>query len=195
MTLEPDEIHENALDPRTNRKDGERVRILNRELFLKGKTIITQGDEAFRAYYIESGYVEVLIKEGDVELKVSELGPGDIFGEMALIEKGPRTATVRAIGDVTTTVISRDEIEGRIKSIHDKAIRALINLLISRLKETTKGQAHHYKNLAEFQDRITGIVDRVHLGVDKQKRDKFREEVEPLLDQLQKVMDRYQKDA
>lgn len=189
--LAEDEKH--ALDPRASRKEGDPVRILHRELFFKGKTIITQGDEAFRAYYIESGRVEVVINEGDVELKVSELGPGDIFGEMALIDKGPRSATVRALEDTATTVISRDEIEGRIKSIHDKAIRALINLLIARLKDTTRGQAQHYKNLAEFQDRVTGMVDRVHLGIDKKKREAFREEIEPLLDKLQKIMDRYQK--
>ena len=192
--LDTEEKNEtNALDPRANREDGERVRILNRELFLKGKTIITQGDEAFRAYYIEDGHVEVSIMEEGVELKVSELGPGDIFGEMALIEKGPRTATVRALDDVSTTVISRDEIEGKIHSIHDKAIRALIDLLVVRLREATQGQIHHYKNLAHFQDRVTGIVDRVDLGIDESKRDDFRDEVAPILDNLQRVLDRYQK--
>ncbi|GJL86241.1 MAG: hypothetical protein DHS20C02_20160 [Micavibrio sp.] len=183
----------NALDPRSNRQDGERLRVLNRELFLKGKTIINQGDQAFRAYYIEEGHVEISIMEDGVELKVTELGPGDIFGEMALIEEGPRTATVRALDDVSTTVISRDEIKGKIDSIHDKAIRALIDLLVTRLREATEGQIHHYKNLAQFQDRVTGIVDRVDLGIDESKRDGFRDEVTPLLDDLQKVLDRYQK--
>jgi len=183
----------NHLDPRSERKEGEQIKILNRELFLKGKTIIEQDDEAFRAYYIEEGRAEVLISKDGTELKISELGPGDIFGEMALIEKTPRTATVRAITDVSTTIISRDELEKKISSIDDKAIKALIDLLITRLRETTQGQIHHYKNLAEFQDRVTGIVHRVDVGIDEGRRDDFRGEVEPLLDDLQKVLDRYQK--
>ncbi len=191
--LEPQYVSDNDLDPRNEERPENQPRILSRELFFKGKTIIEQDDEAFRAYYIEEGHVEVLVNEDGVELKVAELGPGDIFGEMALIEPGPRTATVRALEDCSTTIISRDEIEGKINGIQDKAIKALINLLIARLRDTTKGQVHQYKNLAQFQDRVAGIVDRVDLGIDESKREGFRDEVNPLLDDLQKVLDRFQR--
>ena len=46
--------------------------------------------------------------------------------------------------------------------------------------------------LSEFQDRVTGMVDKAHVGVDSKKRDAFRKEVEPLLADLQAVLDRYQ---
>jgi CRP-like cAMP-binding protein len=180
------------LDPRRQEQDKNNPKILNREVYFKGKTIIAQGDTAYRAFYIEKGRVEVIGEEDGVSVKIAELGPGDIFGEMGLIEHRPRTATVRAMDDVTVTVISRDEIEGKIKRIDDKAIRALINLLIERLRVTTKGQVQQYKTLSEFQDRITGIVDRVDGGIDESKRSKFRDEVMPLLSDLQDILDRYQ---
>ena len=179
------------LDPRKSLTPGAQ-RVLSREVFYPGKTIIRQGDESYRAYYIEKGRVEVLVKDGPHQLKISELGPGDIFGEMALITHEPRSATVRATEECVLTVISRDEIEGKIDSIQDCAIRALINVLAQRLRDTTRGQLDQYKNLSDFQDRVTGIVDRVDIGISEADRRTFRAEVMPLLDDLQRVLDKYQ---
>jgi CRP/FNR family cyclic AMP-dependent transcriptional regulator len=180
------------LDPRQDKKHKQNPKLLNRELFYKGKTIIEQGDEGFRAYYIEKGSVEIVKNEDGHELKVAELHEGDIFGEMALINNEPRSATVRALEDTTVTVISRDEIDGKIKSIGDRAMRALINVLCERLRHTTEGQMVQYMSLTEFQDRVTGIIDRAQDGVTEEKRAAFRREVEPLLADLQDVLDRYQ---
>lgn len=165
--------------------------MLNREVFYRGQNIISQGDDGYRAYYIERGRVEILVKDGPHQLKVAEMGPGDLFGEMALITRGARSATVRALEECVLTVISRDEIEGKIDSIKDPAIRALINVLAERLRNTTQGQLVQYKSLAEFQDRVTGIVEGVQEGISPQQRDAFRNEVTPLLEDLQKVLDRY----
>lgn len=178
------------LDPRATMAPGEKL--LNREVYYKGRTIIEQGDSGQRAYYIERGRVEVMVKDGPYHLKVAELGPGDLFGEMTLITNEPRSATVRAIDDCTLTIISRDEIEGKISRIEDKAVRALINVLAERVRETTKGQFTQYKSLADFQDRISGIVERVDIGISEKDRKAFRGEVMPLLADLQKVLDRYQ---
>ena len=101
---------------------------------------------------------------------------------------------MRAIEDCTLTVISRDEIEGKIKRIDDKAIRTLINVMAERLRTATKNQLTHYSTLTDFQDRVTGVVDSVKSGIDPKARDAFSNEVTPLLDELQKVLERYQRD-
>lgn len=180
------------LDPRKGH-EGRNNKVLHREVFFKGKTIIEQGDDGYRAYYIERGRVAVYAEDGRHQLKVAELGPGDIFGEMALITNQPRSATVKALEDCTLTVISRDEIEGKIRRIDDLAVRALINVLAERIRKTTLGELSYYGSLADFQDRISGIVEAVHSGVDEKNRTAFRDEVTPLLNDLQKVLDRYQK--
>lgn len=187
--LEDEPVPENdPLDPRNSK---ERAEIRSREVFYKGDTIIKQGEEAYRAFYIESGRVEIVVQENNTELKITELMAGDIIGEMALIEDSPRTATVRALDTTSTVTISRDEIKQRIANIEDKAIQALINLLIARLRETTKGQLHQYQSLTDFQDRVTGVVDKIGGEFDANKREKFRSEAEPLLDKLQEVLDKY----
>ena len=60
--------------------------------FKAGDVIIREGDEGDAAYFIVSGEVEVLIGSGGRRLGV--LGAGEVFGEMCLIEPGPRSATV-----------------------------------------------------------------------------------------------------
>lgn len=186
MTLPSDD-----LNPR-NSAEGRRV--LHREVFFKGKIIIQQGDTGVRAYYIERGRVEILVHDasGKHQLRVAEMGPGDIFGEMALITGEPRSATARALEDCTLTVISRDEIDGKIRRIDDPAIRALINVMADRLRHATLGQLSQYMTLAELQSRVSTMIEEAGEGLTPESRAAFQQEITPLLNDLQTIMDKYQ---
>jgi CRP-like cAMP-binding protein len=61
-----------------------------------GQAVFRQGDPADRFYVIETGTAEVI---GDGHL-VTTLGPGEGFGEIALLRRVPRTAMVRAATDL-----------------------------------------------------------------------------------------------
>lgn len=181
-----------ALDPRSS-MPGHMPRLLTREVFYKGHTIIEQGLGGNRAFYIERGMVEVLVRDGPYMVRVAVLGAGEIFGEMALIEHKERSASVRAIQDTTVTVITNAELDEKLNNVHDKAVRALIRVLLARLRGANRGQMQHYKNLAEFQERIAGLVDKASTGVEAAKREQFRSEVTPLLEQLDKLLAQYQR--
>jgi CRP-like cAMP-binding protein len=71
---------------------------LSDESFEAGQVIIRQGEAGDRFYVIRQGRVEVLLEEpGQPVHRVTELGPGDFFGELALLLSAPRSATVRAL--------------------------------------------------------------------------------------------------
>jgi CRP-like cAMP-binding protein len=66
-----------------------------------GKALVTEGRAGYAFYVLAEGTASV--SEGDPVLR--ELGPGAHFGEMAIIGDGRRTATVRAVTDVTVWVL------------------------------------------------------------------------------------------
>src|SRR5687768_11718883 len=92
------------LDPRRDMQP-HLPRILSRDVYYPGQTIIEQNSAGHRAFYIETGRVEVVVRDGAHAVRVAELGPGEIFGEMALIEHRERSAAVRALESTTVTVI------------------------------------------------------------------------------------------
>ncbi len=85
--------------------------------FRAGETIIAEGEPSDELYVIQKGMVEVLVSGGalpDVPgppemTPVVQLGRGQVFGEMALVDQGTRSATVRCVEDGTVLfVIPRD---------------------------------------------------------------------------------------
>ena len=62
-----------------------------------GDEIVRQGDEADRFYFLVDGRVEVVRVADGMAARLAELEPGDYFGEMALLDERPRSATVRAL--------------------------------------------------------------------------------------------------
>jgi CRP-like cAMP-binding protein len=81
--------------------------------FAKGHTIMTQGEEGEEFYIIRKGLVEVSVSEvgGTAPRTVINLGVGQVVGEMALVDRGLRSATVRCVTDVVVNVIERDGFE------------------------------------------------------------------------------------
>jgi putative peptide zinc metalloprotease protein len=77
-----------------------------------GDTIVEQGTEGDRFFVIVDGRVEVIHQGQDGEETVlAELAEGDFFGEMALLDRAPRSATVRAISPVETYTLTADDFQ------------------------------------------------------------------------------------
>jgi cAMP-dependent protein kinase regulator len=90
---------------------------LEDESFEPGATMIRQGELGERLYVIREGQVEVLRDEpGRATQQVAELGPGDFFGEIALLISCPRTATVRALTPVRAWSLGRRELDDVLRS-------------------------------------------------------------------------------
>ncbi len=89
--------------------------VLGKE-YADGDVICRQGERGDRMFMIEAGRAEVVHDENGLEAVVGELEAGDLFGEMAIFERQPRSATVRAKG--TTRVLTLDK-RGFLKRVHD----------------------------------------------------------------------------
>lgn len=85
-------------------------RALVEEQFGPGEVIFSEGEEGKHVYVIKSGRVEVIRKKkgGDPDV-MTALGPGDHFGELALLGKTPRTATIRTLEDTAVFKMDRGQ--------------------------------------------------------------------------------------
>ncbi|HEX5100488.1 MAG TPA: serine/threonine-protein kinase [Polyangiaceae bacterium] len=80
---------------------------LPRRAHAAGEVIMREGDTGDSAYIIVSGSCLAFRQVDGREEKLTTMGPGDVFGEMALLLDAPRAASVRAVDDVTLLVLDR----------------------------------------------------------------------------------------
>jgi CRP/FNR family cyclic AMP-dependent transcriptional regulator len=100
-----------------------------REAFAAGQTVIETGRKGDTMYVVFDGEVE--IRTGDNELEVG--GPGTIFGEMALIDDEPRSATVVAKTDCQIVPIDRRRFEFMVQETPFFAL-AVMRIMADRLR-------------------------------------------------------------
>jgi CRP-like cAMP-binding protein len=79
--------------------------------YVKGQAIITEGQAGDSFFILAEGNVEVTRTMGDRTVSLARLHPGAVFGEMALISKAPRTATVAALEDCDLLELKRASLE------------------------------------------------------------------------------------
>lgn len=86
-------------------------RKLRREPFAAGAEVVRQGEAGTRFYIIQSGQAEVVQERDGVARRLTVLGPGQYFGEVALLLDVPRTATVRALTPLEARSLERADFE------------------------------------------------------------------------------------
>ncbi len=84
--------------------------------FAPGEVILREGDPGDAAYIITRGRCAVTRTTDGFTRALREMGPGEAFGEMALVTDHPRSATVSAIDEVTVTVITRAALERELQA-------------------------------------------------------------------------------
>jgi CRP/FNR family transcriptional regulator, cyclic AMP receptor protein len=102
--------------------------------FKAGETIIREGDEGDTAYFIVSGAVDVAVGRGDKPQIVGRLETGEVFGEMSLIDPGPRSATVIAASDTECLAASYQAFVAAIAENPERAV-GFMKTLVRRLRK------------------------------------------------------------
>jgi CRP/FNR family transcriptional regulator, cyclic AMP receptor protein len=102
--------------------------------FKAGDTIISEGDQGNTAFFIVAGSVDVRIGQGAEARTVGTLGTGEVFGEMCLIEPGPRSATITALTDVECLAASYEEFIDAIETYPERAV-GFMKTLVRRLRQ------------------------------------------------------------
>ncbi|MFW6051601.1 MAG: Stp1/IreP family PP2C-type Ser/Thr phosphatase [Myxococcota bacterium] len=138
----------------------ELVRVLNitevRE-YPSGEPVVREGEEGDELFIVLTG--EVKVHSG--EAVYTELGQGQHFGEMALIDKAERSASVTAAEDSKLLSIKRRDFFGMVRKDHDVAVKLLwsfLGVLAQRLRSTSRelGKARDRLAMEELAEELLG---------------------------------------
>ena len=104
--------------------------------YAPGEVIIEEGRTGNGVYAITSGRVEVVkgLNSGNPR-RLAVLGQGEVFGEMALLDEWPRSASVRTLEDTACIGIDRWLFLAQLRKEPEVAI-AMLQVLVRRLRET-----------------------------------------------------------
>jgi PPM family protein phosphatase len=123
------------------------MQVVEVQAFEAGQKVFSEGDRGDELFIVLSGAVEIS-RMGSV---LSEAGPGDHIGEMALIRSMPRSATVTAVAPSELIALRRSDFFEILRKEHEMAVKLLwqfLGVLADRLDQTSKDLAGAREELA-----------------------------------------------
>jgi CRP/FNR family transcriptional regulator, cyclic AMP receptor protein len=125
--------HLRELNPEEKAALADKIDLLR---YSTGQSVFNYGDPGHALYIVRSGEVEIYVKNDQGEKIVLETSqPGDIFGEVALLDGGTRTAWVSALGDVELLRLDREHFEAYVRQCTPAALN-LLSVAARRLRKS-----------------------------------------------------------
>src|SRR5438477_12185437 len=127
-----------------------------------GSALFQTGDAGDAMYLIEEGRVRIHIREADgAGVTLAELARGDFFGEMAILDGKPRSASATVVEDARLAVLPRDDFLGFVRRNPDVALKMLA-AITNRLRRTDDLLRHRVsRNVNEEEASRLTLADRM----------------------------------
>src|SRR5919112_6262058 len=110
--------------------------LLELELRPAGSVLFRKGEPGGAMYLIEGGRVRIHIHDDDGdEVTLAELAGGDFFGEMAILDGKPRSASATVTEDASLAVLSREHFHNYVRRNPDLAL-GMLSAITDRLRHT-----------------------------------------------------------
>jgi CRP/FNR family transcriptional regulator, cyclic AMP receptor protein len=122
-----------AVASRARNMNRRQPKLLNRSEFPADHVIFRQGDAGRVAYFVESGAVEILRMIDGREVVLDLVGPGQFFGELALLDGGERAATARAVGHTVCIPVPKEVFDAKTTTA-DPFLRIVIQMLCAYIR-------------------------------------------------------------
>ena len=139
---------------------------LDRKFVSKGQLIFTEGDAGCCAYIIEEGEIEIVYHDAMGEHTLSVMNKGELFGELALIDQQPRTATARATEHTVLIQIEHSLVQGLLER-SDPVLRHLLLVILERFRNKTDRSKGDSVQATSPPDRSTSRVELQGIATQK----------------------------
>jgi signal transduction histidine kinase len=139
-----------------------------------GELLFAEGSQGTRAYIIQQGELEILKASGGREVLIAVRKPGEVIGEISLLQASPRTASVRARTDTVLLSLEKEQLDELLHT-SSTALQAMFHTVLSRwrgmeamlrqseklaqLGTLTAGVAHELNNPASAVQRASGQLE------------------------------------
>src|SRR5258708_2601931 len=137
------------------------VKRMKRRDFPPNQIIVREGAPGNSMFFITSGLVEVRKKDAatGIDFLLTEMGPGQNFGEMSLLTGKPRTASVMSLEPTTCAVLEQPDFQALVLQ-YPKIGLSLTAILAERLEEANRQVGIEYINLAKmnFDPRVLELL-------------------------------------
>ena len=139
-----------------------------RRWFKRGSVVVTEGDPADGLYVVVSGRIKVLLSDNEgKEVVLTVASRGACFGEIALLDEEPRSASVAALEKTELLIIYRDHFMDLLDN-HPELARSLIRSLAYMVRRLTKNVENLalkdvYCRIVEVLERRSVVEEDVHV--------------------------------
>ncbi len=127
--------------------------------FPKGVRVFHEGDESDACYIVREGDLRVTREHSDGRaIALATLGPGDFFGELAMLDGQSRSASVEALSDAELLALPASDMR-RLLSEHSEITVKLIAALTRRLRETNERITR--QSFQTVPSRVAGVLSQL----------------------------------
>jgi len=136
--------------------------LLELEVSPAGSVLFREGDPGGAMYLIEGGRVRIHVLDADGdEVTLAELAAGDFFGEMAILDGKPRSATATVTEDARLAVLTRDDFNDFVGRNPEVAL-SMLGAIAERLRQTSEMLRQRVtRNLNEVEEERQTLADRM----------------------------------
>jgi len=140
--------------------------LMVKESHKAGNTIFLEGERGDALYVVDSGKVRIWVRDGDGnDVTLSELEPGNFFGEMSVLDGGKRSANTTALLDTTLHCLRREDFEKFIAE-HPQAALEVIRGIGERLRQTNLLVSQRVtRNANIVHERSLNALDRFAIAI------------------------------
>jgi len=131
-----------------------------RRFLAEGEWLFHEGDEGDTAFVIENGLLEICRETDGGRERVAQLGPGEMIGEMTLIDKLPRSASAFARLPTRLRVLTRSHLDEKLADA-DPLLRVLLKMILKRYRSATHGASQG--TAEEAQKDRDAVIRRIEL--------------------------------
>jgi len=127
--------------------------------FAKGDRVFHEGDRSDACYVVREGEVRVTREHSDGRaIALATLGPGELVGELAMLDGGVRSASVEALTDVELLALSAADMRGLLERNADITTKLVVKLA-ERLRETNERISR--QSFQTVPSRVAGVLSQL----------------------------------